>query len=144
MELKSSDIKIAEKFVFKSVSLENSLGVCQQGFRVCTCKTNNTLSCTKNDNFFAVEASKADHYDLQDSSTNGEIKYMFCARMSVPLSDWKESCFSLLHEYNVSHANNNKQCVVPAKEAGLQREYMITCRHRYQVYPEFLIVFKKL
>ena len=146
-QLDAADIKVVDKFVFRPTTIDKWLGVCQQGFRICNCKQpapgpNNPSERHPADNLFATEASRSlvDDQRSNPAMLETEIhRYMFCVRMSVPgTADGKENLFGdqrmLYNDFHDSpHGDDNKK----------DWDRTIACLHGYQVYPEFLIVFKK-
>lgn len=132
---------MTEKFVFKCMKEKELSGVCQQGFQICTCKP--SLECSP-ENTFATEAKS---FISDNDQESGEIKYMFCVRMAVPLSDMKDrSCGSSIltdkvEEEDEDSSSDDDNNWVPSPTLPNKNSNLF-CRHNNQVYPEFLIVFR--
>ena len=139
-QLKSNGYKLAEKFVFKRASEKELSGICQQNFPICSCKQGDEYAVQ---NSFSTDAKCL----LSDKDeTNGEIKYMFCVRMAVLLSDLKnKSCSSLLaekvEEEDEESSSDDENTWVPSPTLPNKNSSLL-CRHGDQIYPEFLIVFR--
>lgn len=138
-QLKSKGLKLAEKFVFKRAAEKELSGICQQGFPICTCKQGDKHTTQ---NYFSTDAKCL----LSDKDeTNGEIKYMFCVRMAVPLSDLKNKTSSILtdkvEEEDEGSSSDDETTWVPSPTLP-NRNSNLMCRHGNQIYPEFLIVFR--
>eukprot|EP00111_Clytia_hemisphaerica_P011390 TCONS_00033361-protein len=138
--LKSNGFKLAEKFVFKRANEKELSGICQQGFPICMCKQSDKYHTQ---NSFTTDAKCL----LTDKDeTNGEIKYMFCIRMAVLLSDLKnKSCSSILaekvEEESEGSSSDDENNWVPSPTLPNKNNNLM-CRHGNQIYPEFLVVFR--
>lgn len=119
----TSDIKHTEKFVFKAVAKEELSGVCQQGFQICTCKS---IGHTPTENLFATEAVQALSKPTEVNGIAKTVNYVFCVRMTLPDSDIPAS-------EQTSDTSVQNGFTTP--------DSLVSCRHSYQVYPEFLIIF---
>lgn len=136
-QLKTNGLKLAEKFVFKEAAEKELSGICQQGFPICTCR--------QGENYPSQNTFTTDAKSLLSDESNGEVKYMFCVRMVVPLSDLKNKPSSILtdkvEEEDETSSSDEDSTWVPSPTLP-NRNSNLLCRHTDQIYPEFLIVFR--
>jgi hypothetical protein len=116
-QLDSSDIKVSDKFVFRSTTIDKWLGVCQQGFKICNCGNDHSQ------NVFVTEADQALADDKRTNPTSNGLReneihrYMFCVRMSAPQADLKENDSNLPNTFY-----NDHNIMSPKARQGIHNE----------------------
>ena len=132
-QLDKADIKYVDKFGFKSVLQQHLSGTCQQGFQICSCKQKKLFM--SQENVFATEASQALNALTEENNEDG-IRYMFCVRMTLPATD-----LSKLEEGKINGMSDDTTLLSHGLK-NTNSDSLVLGRHTYQIYPEFLIIFK--